>query len=466
MLTLAAVGDVAYKDQSTMTPLAAAIIMSFCAVILSGNRSHALGALLAIVCFIPAAQRIAIFGLDFDPVRMLIVAGSIRVMLRGELATVKTRSVDRVFAAYVFVAWLNYCVLYRFAASAIIYRCGEMFTIIGMYVLCRCLLRTREDVERLAKVMAVLALPVALFFVVEWSTRRNIFSAFGGVSAITAMREGKLRCQGAFDHPILAGCFWAGVLPLAASLHWKKPRSSFLAISGSVASMVIVASTGSSTPIMMVLVILLMAMIYPIRKLLPVFISAFVALTMVRWALTGNPPWHLLARIDLVGGSTGWHRYALIDQAIRRFPEWCLNGTRSTAHWGYFLADVTNHYILEGARGGFLTMVLYITIIVLAYRSLARSLRNHRADSSKCIFSWFFVCALTGHAVGFLAVAYWGPVLMIYWSTIVATFALDDESSFAGHYIIEWDEGDVAVGDGQLQYRTGDASGNVLFDGE
>ena len=51
-------------------------------------------------------------------------------------------------------------------------------------------------------------------------------------------------------------------------------------------------------------------------------------------------------------GSTGWHWFYLIDQAIRRVGEWWLIGTRSTGHWGMGLQDVTNQYILEGVWGG------------------------------------------------------------------------------------------------------------------
>ena len=36
--------------------------------------------------------------------------------------------------------------------------------------------------------------------------------------------------------------------------------------------------------------------------------------------------WHLIARIDLVGGSTGYHRFHLIDKAIAHFGERWLVG--------------------------------------------------------------------------------------------------------------------------------------------
>ena len=53
-----------------------------------------------------------------------------------------------------------------------------------------------------------------MFFLIESQTGRNLFSAFGGVPVLTDMREGKLRCSGAFGNSILAGCFWASLMPL------------------------------------------------------------------------------------------------------------------------------------------------------------------------------------------------------------------------------------------------------------
>ena len=53
-------------------------------------------------------------------------------------------------------------------------------------------------------------------------------AAMGGVPEITVVREGRLRCQGAFAHPILAGCFWAEQLPLIAALSAGNPANATL----------------------------------------------------------------------------------------------------------------------------------------------------------------------------------------------------------------------------------------------
>ena len=42
--------------------------------------------------------------------------------------------------------------------------------------------------------------------------------------------------------------------------------------------------------------------------------------------LMKQPVWHLLSRVDVAGGSTGWHRYHLVDKFIENWREWWLLG--------------------------------------------------------------------------------------------------------------------------------------------
>ena len=60
----------------------------------------------------------------------------------------------------------------------------------------------------------------------------------------------------------------------------------------------------------------------------------------------------LMARVDVFGGSTGWHRAWLIDTAVKHFSEWWLLGIKNSGVWDPLLADVTNQYLVEGFDGG------------------------------------------------------------------------------------------------------------------
>ncbi len=71
------------------------------------------------------------------------------------------------------------------------------------------------------------------------------------------------------------------------------------------------------------------------------------------------PVWHLISRVSLASGSTSYFRYQLIDHFFRRFSEWAVVGTRSTAHWFWGAQDITNQYILEAVRGGLVTLICF-----------------------------------------------------------------------------------------------------------
>ena len=71
------------------------------------------------------------------------------------------------------------------------------------------------------------------------------------------------------------------------------------------------------------------------------------------------PAYYIIARADIIGGSTGWHRAALIDSAIRHLNEWWLIGTDYTRNWmvtgvswSADNTDITNHYLYLGVLGG------------------------------------------------------------------------------------------------------------------
>lgn len=414
-----------YVDQTTLSTAGAAVLVPLCALVFLGHRRYAMLAVLASACFISTAQRISVFGADFNSLRILIIVGIARVFIRGDTRGIKWRRIDVFVAAYIVVAFSAYVLLHQTLAAAI-FRIGEMYTNGGVYFLFRCWLRRSEDLVDFAKSLAILAIPVAFFFAVEWTTGRNSFAVFGGVSAVTILREGRLRCQGPFPHPILAGCFWAGAVPLIVSLCWQQAASGirWLGIAGAIASLSIIVASSSSTPLLAVAGSILAACFLPLRRRMrAVQLSTVLALIGIHF-VKEKPVWHLVSRLNVLGGSTGWHRYYLIDQAVNRVGEWGLMGTRSTAHWGHQLFDVTNQYILEGVRGGLASMLLYTAVLWCAFYCVGRAACQHGVSRRQVILPWCVGCALFGHTLAFIAVTYFGQVPVIFWSTIAAAPAV------------------------------------------
>ena len=98
----------------------------------------------------------------------------------------------------------------------------------------------------------------------------------------------------------------------------------------------------------------------------------------------------------------------LIDNAIRHFGEWCFIGTRSTAHWGFLMYDVTNQYVLEAVQGGVLTLLLFVAMLALGYRGVGQLWRATSYDKQRLAFTWAIGVALFVHIVNFIGISYSG----------------------------------------------------------
>jgi hypothetical protein len=151
------------------------------------------------------------------------------------------------------------------------------------------------------------------------------------------------------------------------------------------------------------------------------------SMRVVRWGLLlilialhlwmKAPVWHLVSRVGAVGGSTGWHRFNLINQVIINFDEWWFWGCsgQTVASWGVYAGDITNQYILEGVRGGFLTMCLFITVIVIAFREVGRLWRLQMRNPYRLAISWALGVSLFIHCINFIGVSYFGQIWILWY---------------------------------------------------
>lgn len=399
-----------HYGQTTLHPVALAALLLLALATAALPRRHVLLPLLVVTCFIPSAQRVVVFGLDFTFIRIIVSLTWLRLFARNELRPIRWNWLDGCLCLWAISGTMAYTLLYG-SAQAFTYKAGIAFDALGIYFAFRLCISTFEEFRCLVRTLALLGIPVAMAFLVERATGRNVFSAFGGVAPITIVRDGRLRCQGAFQHPILAGCFWAGLLPLFAALWWAGRRSRTWAIVGSTAAAVIVGLCASSTAVLSLAAGAFAVAAYRLRSHLWAFRWSLLLGLLALHAVMNAPVWHLLARVNVIGGSTGWHRYHLIDAALRRFGEWALVGTQSTRHWGTGLADITNHYILEGVRGGVLTLCLFVATIVIAYSRAGQLWRNASNDADARL-GWALGASLTVHCLSFLAVSYFGQNLV------------------------------------------------------
>lgn len=381
-------------------------------------RCWAVFPMLIIACFIPSAQRIVIFGLDFSLLRIMIIFGVFRLLLKKEYYPFTWNKLDTAILLWTLSAIIIY-ILRQADFSAVVNRSGFGFDVFGMYFLFRCLIRSWNDIDTIIIGVILISIPISLFFILENRTGRNIFSIFGGVSEITHIRNDRLRCQGPYSHAILAGCFWAALMPLIASYWWKSAQTHILTIISLFASMVIVVCCASSTPVGGMAAAMIGGIMFLFRKKMR-FIGWGVLLMLIGLHFVMKAPvWHLISRVSAAGGSTGYFRYKLIDGAITHFHEWALLGTKSTAHWFWGAQDITNHYILEGVRGGFLTLCLFVAVIVVAFRDVGQLWRQQAKNPYTLAISWALGVSLFVHCVNFIGVSYFGSIHIL-WYLVLA----------------------------------------------
>ncbi len=388
-------------------------------------RRFALFPLLGVTCYMSQGQVVGIFGLHFTVLRILLALGWCRAFIRREVSSFRFCFIDKAFILWTVSYFILSNLLWR-TSDNFIYSAGSVYNAVGIYFLFRFIIQDFEDIERLIMMLAILIVPLSIFFLIEKATGRNLFSFFGGVPDFTVIRDGKLRCQGAFRHPILAGTFAAALVPLFLSLWWIN-KARLLAALGVLAAVIICITSASSGPIMTMLFGVIALSFWPLRRYMRVvrwcILISIISLHMVMKA----PVWFLMARIGESIGGTGWHRAELIDQAIKHFNEWWLLGTTYTAHWMPYvlpnepnMVDITNTYIYQGVTGGLLTMILFVLLIVLSFKAIGQFMKENYGHSvSELIIVWSVGSVLFAHAISFLSVLYFDQSV-IFWYLILA----------------------------------------------
>ncbi|MEC7351975.1 MAG: hypothetical protein VYD99_02530, partial [Planctomycetota bacterium] len=82
-------------DSSIVHPLALLVLGVSVIWMFAAPRGRAIWSILVIACFIPVAQRIAIVELDFNFLRIIGVCALLRLLLYGELRTIRIQLADR-----------------------------------------------------------------------------------------------------------------------------------------------------------------------------------------------------------------------------------------------------------------------------------------------------------------------------------------------------------------------------------
>jgi len=420
-----------WHNATFIHPMALVALGILAAWMLLAPRRTAIVPFLILICFIPSAQRIVIADVDFTLLRLMAFVGVVRLIIRREYSGFSFNRIDFTYIAWVVVGSITF-VVRRADSSAVMYVLGQSTDMLGAYIVARLLIKDTDDFRYLIRSVALISLPVALLFAYELATQRNLFAFFGGVREITWIRHGRLRCQGAFSHPILAGVFWAAIGALCmggAIARQPKRYDRVVCLAGTAACIFIIVASASSTPVLGFAAGTLFWLCWPVRRLMRyAFIATPFVLTALHFAMQA-PVWHLIARVSAVGGSTGYHRYKLIDNAINRFSEWGLLGTNSTVHWGWGMHDIANQYVFEAVQGGIWRLALFCTLVYFAAKSVAKA-QARASGNYDALFMWGFGATLFVHCVCFIGVSYFGQIQYLWYMTIAISASAHSPAFF------------------------------------
>lgn len=384
-------------------------------------RPRAIVPLLLVSILVPIQQQVVIAGIHLPISRLLILAACIRVIATGTKGRNQLipswSKIDSIFVAYCVANVITYFILWG-EIGALINRLGFLYNSLGMYFLVRHFVRSRADLDRMTKVLILGFTVVAVGMVIEQATGRNYFSVLGGVPLDSVVRDGKIRAQGCFVHPLTAGAIGATLLPLAIGQWWQERTAQLAAVLGICAAVTVSFTSRSSTPLLVLAAGFLAFSLWPLRRYLARLRLAILFVLILLHIIMKAPVWALIARIDLTGSSSGFHRYILLDQFIRRFGEWWLIGTRSTATWGWDMWDSIDSYVSAGTSGGVMNFVLFVAVIVVSFRQLRKARRIAASDVALGKRCWVLSALLFSHAIAFFGIAYFDQSQFVWFAEL------------------------------------------------
>lgn len=452
------------KDQShyfgasaatNLSPVGIAALIVAALLILTVNRKYLVHVFLMSAIIIPGSQHLVVATFNLQALRLVIIATVVRLLFSKMAAPqnwfrLPFTAIDKFFLCWI----ISNCVMFSLLwgdPEAVTNRLGFAFTCLGPYFILKMLIRDEEDINRAIQALAMVAFVCACFMTLEQLTGRNLVNDLMGMPSAVGMRDGRIRSQASFAHPLLAGSFGAVLIPLFIGLLRKPDGNRLWAKIGIVSGFVMAIASMSSTAVLGIAAGLGGLWLWRVRR----------SLAAIRWAIVGvlialnlamkAPVWALIARINLTGGSSGYHRYQLIDQAIRRFSEWWLFGTKYQSTWGWDMWDSINWYVNEGTTGGVLTMLLFIGVLVVAFRKIgiARAAADEAGDTSGELFIWALGATLFANAVSFFGISYFDQSFVMWCATLViistATFPLPiDEEEVPAEDSIEYPERELA----------------------
>ena len=417
-----------------MTATGTAILMTLIPVILFGSRRWALLGFAVGTLYLTQGEPIEVFGFHLYAVRFLELFGILRVIVRHEFNFSNLNSIDRPFLCLYIYTTIVFALR---STEGLSYQMGSAVDATLSYFVFRGLIPGINDLKWFLKRFAVLLIPYFILVLIERLTIQNPFALLGAIATVSDFRDGIPRCTGSFRHAILLGSFGAAFLPIYIGLFFEK-GSKNIALIGVGTCLGIVFLSNSGGPVSSAAIALLGWGCWVFKRNLRFvrlgIIYIFVSLAMFMKA----PIWALPFKISEITGGGGWHRYYLIDVAIKAFNEWWIAGmsiTKTREWFPYYLntggADITNEFIAFGLDAGIMAIIIFVYLLVKGFKVIGKGLEINEIsinpDSGRFII-WGLGVMIVVHVSNWFGVNYFDQ-LKYFWYMHIAIIAMLADSA-------------------------------------
>jgi hypothetical protein len=414
---------------SIISPAVAILLVLLSILLLVLPRKYLIIPFLSGAFLIWLSAQVYFGGVHWLALRILILVASVRVLLSRPKGDGKPSrfaggmsGMDRAFILCVLAQALCVVLLFQ-QTQALVNQFGFLIDFIGGYFVMRFLIRDRSDLYRALKCLAFLSAVLAMGMIIEQFRLTNYFALLAGVARTPDIREGKIRSQGVFQHAIPAGTVAATWIPLFILL-WKNGRSKVVAGLGLIAATAMTIASQSSTPLLAYAASVLGLCLWPLRTKMKLIRRGMVAAVLLLALVMKAPVWFLIARIDLTGGSSGYHRALIVDQFIRHFWDWWLIGVKDTAQWGWDLWDVQNQYVAAGESGGLVAFCAFVALIIRSFVRLGNARKGAIGNKQDEWLYWLIGCALFSNTLAFIGANYFDQSRISWFLILVAISAV------------------------------------------
>jgi O-antigen ligase len=277
--------------------------------------------------------------------------------------------------------------------------------------------RTREHVDRIVRMLVGGGAIVAALSIVESWTGYNAFDNLDGVLPLlqhvdapeSSERGGKLRVMGSAQGSIALGAALAMMLPLAAYLGLRTRRWFWWAASA-VLALGALATLSRTSILMLVVIIVVLFWLRPkqVRRFWPVLLPAVVVIQLLLPGTLGTirssffPKEGLLAQQSENAGSRGSGRVADLGPALDEFSQTPIfgqgYGTRLTGRDKQNAQILDDQWLKTLLETGLVGALAWLWIFSRSIRRLARAAKEDQSPDGLLFVA--FAASITAFAIG------------------------------------------------------------------